>query len=82
MYPDEYLNYFADKYVAERIGAHGVSLEQYLAEPARYARLALEPEPLLPAQRAVADWLAAGDEHDALTAGLDSALADSLRGAA
>lgn len=52
-YSDEYLEHYADRYVAMHLKGHGVSLEQYLAEPARYEHLTLEPFPLLPEQRAV-----------------------------
>ena len=52
-YPDAYLNHYADAYVAQRMHAYGVSLESYLYDPASYDALALEPEPLLPAQQAV-----------------------------
>lgn len=52
-YSDEYLEHYADRYVALRLKGHGVTLMQYLAAPARYEHLALEPLPLLPAQRAV-----------------------------
>lgn len=60
-YPDAYLNYYADAYMAQRLHAFGVGLETYLgATPNQRAdmdRLALEPEPLLPAQQAVRDRL-------------------------
>jgi hypothetical protein len=89
MYPDAYLNYYADRYIALRLGAHGVGLEQYLGDPDLYEHLADEPEPLLPAQRAVAARLAAylpaDDEHDALSQTMDDALAGRrrpMRGAA
>lgn len=52
--PDAQLDYHADRFIAQRISAHGVTFEHYLADPVRYDALALEPEPLLPAQRAVA----------------------------
>lgn len=52
--PDEQLEYHAERYLAQRIGAHGVRFEDYLTDPARYDTLALQPEPLLPAQAAVA----------------------------
>jgi hypothetical protein len=55
--PDALLEHHADRFIAQRIGAHGVTFEQYLTDPARYDALALEPEPLLPAQRAVAQRL-------------------------
>lgn len=82
-YSDEYLNHYADRYVAARLQAHGVSLEQYLADPASYAALALAPEPLLPAQQAVARRLAAqsaaDDERDALAAGIEAEIVGSAR---
>ena len=52
--PDPQLDYHADRFIAQRISAHGVTFEQYLTDPDRFDTLALEPEPLLPAQRAVA----------------------------
>ncbi len=51
-YPDAYLEHYADRFVALRLSRHGVTLPQYLANIARFERLALEPEPLLPAQHA------------------------------
>ncbi|MCE8027516.1 hypothetical protein HOP54_02275 [Halomonas daqingensis] len=51
-YPDETLEYYADRFVLLRLARHGVTLEQYLANVERFERLALEPEPqLLPGQR-------------------------------
>ncbi len=58
-YSDEYLNFHADRYSAGRLHAHGITLDAYLADPARYDALALEPEPLLPTQQAVAQRIAA-----------------------
>lgn len=52
-YRDEYLEHYADRYVALYLKGHGVTLEQYLADPSRYDRLADEPLPLLPAQQRV-----------------------------
>lgn len=49
-YPDETLAFYADRFVLLRLARHGVTLEQYLANVARFERLALENEPLLPAQ--------------------------------
>lgn len=54
---DALLDYHAENYLAQRIGAHGVTFERYLTDPAHYDALALEHEPLLPAQRAVAQRL-------------------------
>ena len=53
--PDALLDHHADRFIAQRVGAHGVTFEEYLTDPARYDALALEPEPLLPAQRAVGE---------------------------
>lgn len=55
---DALLDTLAERYIAQRVGAHGVTFARYLTDPARYDALALEPEPLLPAQRAVAQRLA------------------------
>ena len=55
--PDPQLDYHADRFIAQRVSAHGVTFEQYLTDPARYDALALEPEPLLPAQRTVGERL-------------------------
>lgn len=52
-FSDAYLNHYADAYVAQRIHAYGVSLESYLYAPADYDLLALDPEPLLPAQQPI-----------------------------
>lgn len=53
-YSDATLEHYADRFIALRLARHGVNLEQYLANPARFERLALEPEPPLPAQQAAA----------------------------
>ena len=55
--PDALLEHHAERYIAQRIGAHGVTFERYLTDPARYDALARRPEPLLPAQVAVAQRL-------------------------
>ncbi|WP_085919065.1 hypothetical protein [Halomonas sp. CSM-2] len=51
-YSDETLEQYADRFVQLRLARHGVNLAQYLANPVQFERLALEPEPLLPAQQA------------------------------
>lgn len=51
-YSDAHIEYYADRFIALRIARHGVNLAQYLINPAQFERLALEPEPLLPAQEA------------------------------
>lgn len=51
-YTDAYLEHYADRFVALRLARHGVNLAQYLANIERFERLALEPEPPLPAQQA------------------------------
>lgn len=51
-YSDETLEQYADRFVQLRLSRHGVNLAQYLANPVQFERLALEPEPLLPAQQA------------------------------
>lgn len=51
-YSDEHLEYYADRFIRLWIARHGVTLAQYLINPAQFERLALEPEPLLPAQEA------------------------------
>ncbi|MDO0944627.1 hypothetical protein [Chromohalobacter israelensis] len=53
-YPDETLDYYADRFVLLRLARHGVTLPQYLANVDRFERLALEAEPLLPQQQAAA----------------------------
>ncbi len=52
-YSDDYLNHYADRYVALHLKRHGVTLEQYLANPRQYDGLAMLPFPPLPAQLAV-----------------------------
>lgn len=75
-YSDEYLNYYADRYVAMHLKGHGISLEQYLHDPARYEHLALAPFPLLPAQQAVRDRLdAEAAEVGAVTARMEAEVA-------
>ena len=51
-YSDAHLEHYADRFVGLRLARHGVNLAQYLANPPAFERLALEPEPLLPAQQA------------------------------
>ncbi|WP_328184673.1 hypothetical protein [Marinobacter sp. OP 3.4] len=53
MYPTAYLEYHADQYAAAMLHKQGVSLDQYLADPARYQDLLTRPFPLLPAQTRV-----------------------------
>ncbi|HYW03584.1 MAG TPA: hypothetical protein VFA86_06530 [Gammaproteobacteria bacterium] len=53
MYSDEYLEHYAERFLRDRLGAHGVTLVQYLADPARYEHLTERHEPLLPRQRLV-----------------------------
>ncbi len=61
--PDPQLNYHADRYIAQRISAHGITFERYLTDPQRFDALALQPEPLLPAQRAVGEAWAGKITH-------------------
>ena len=51
-YSDAHLEHYADRFMALRMARHGVNLAEYLISPAQFERLALEPEPLLPAQQA------------------------------
>ncbi|KMQ74030.1 hypothetical protein [Marinobacter subterrani] len=53
MYPTAYLEYHADQYAAALLHKQGVSLDQYLADPARYQDLLTRPFPLLPTQTRV-----------------------------
>jgi hypothetical protein len=53
-YSDAHLEHYADRFIALRLARHGINLVQYLANIDRFERLALEPEPLLPAQQAAA----------------------------
>ncbi|MDX1464093.1 MAG: hypothetical protein R3215_00135 [Halomonas sp.] len=53
-YSDAVIEHYADRFMGLRLARHGVSLEQYLADPQRYEERALDPEPPLPRQRAVA----------------------------
>ena len=68
--PDPQLNYHADRYIAQRISAHGITFERYLSDPAYFDALALQPEPLLPAQRTVAERL---DADSSVTIAYDPA---------
>lgn len=69
MFPDEYLEHWADIYCANNLHARGVPFELYLQHPAEYLAAAifgttpplppgLDHFPLLPAQRDVAWYLA------------------------
>lgn len=53
MHRTAYLEHYADIYAANMLYKHGVSLDQYLADPARYEHLLNAPFPLLPAQTRV-----------------------------
>lgn len=53
-YTDAHLEHYADRFMLLHLARHGVTLPQYLANVERFERLALEPEPLLPAQHAAA----------------------------
>lgn len=53
MHPTAYLEHHADIYSANMLYKHGVSLDQYLADPARYQHLLTAPFPLLPVQTSV-----------------------------
>jgi len=53
MYPTAYLEHYADQYASHMLYKHGVSLDQYLADPARYEHLLGAPFPLMPAQTTV-----------------------------
>jgi|SRR5690625_4593432 len=57
LYSDEYLEYYADRFVERRLHSHGLTLEMYLSAPERYEHLAHQPEPLLVKQLAVAERL-------------------------
>lgn len=81
-YSDEYLNHYADRFVAMRLDLHGVRLDQYLANPDHYEALALEPLPLLPQQKAVQARLDAADKAAAEVAHLpqrNGAIVEPLR---
>lgn len=53
MYPTSYLEHFANLYTNHLLSRHGISLDQYLADPARYEPLLYKPFPLLPEQTRV-----------------------------
>lgn len=53
MHRTAYLEHYADIYAANMLYKHGVSLDQYLADPARYEHLLSAPFPLTPAQTKV-----------------------------
>ena len=53
MYPTAYLEHYADKYAANMLYKHGLKLDAYLADPARYEHLLSAPYPLTPAQTKV-----------------------------
>lgn len=53
MYPTAYLEHYADQYASHMLYKHGLKLEAYLADPARYEHLLSTPFPLMPAQTKV-----------------------------
>ncbi len=53
MHPTAYLEHYADKYSANMLYKHGVKLDAYLADPARYEHLLGAPFPLMPEQTKV-----------------------------
>lgn len=61
VYSNEYLDFFADRWIAAAIGIRGVTLMQYLANPKRYDNMdkSLDPLPLNAKQRRVRDELLA-----------------------
>ncbi len=50
MYTTAYLEHYADQYASAMLYKHGITLDQYLADPARYQELITRPFPLLPTQ--------------------------------
>ena len=56
---DPAIEYFADQYRRNRVEAHGIPFWLYLRDPAKFDLMALEPEPLLPAQQDVARRMSA-----------------------
>lgn len=52
MYSVAYLEHHADVFAAHLLHKHGLTLDQYLANPEIYARLLHADFPLLPAQTA------------------------------
>lgn len=46
IYPDEYLEFWSDRYVERGYFYRGVTLMQFLANPLRYEHSELYPEPL------------------------------------
>ncbi|KXS54848.1 MAG: hypothetical protein AWU57_760 [Marinobacter sp. T13-3] len=53
VYSDEYLDYFADRFVDLGLHEQGVALEQYLEDPGLIEVAVLEVRPLLPSQKMV-----------------------------
>lgn len=53
MHRTAYLEHYADIYSENMLYKHGVSLDQYLADPGRYEHLVNAPFPLLPVQTKV-----------------------------
>lgn len=53
MHPTAYLEHYADQYANNMLHRHGVTLDQYLADPARYEHLLHQPFPLMPEQTRV-----------------------------
>jgi len=53
VYPTAYLEHYADIYAANMLYKHGLKLDAYLADPARYEHLLNAPFPLTPAQTSV-----------------------------
>lgn len=53
MHATLYLEHFAEQFASNMLHRHGVSLDQYLADPGRYEHLLNAPFPLLKAQTRV-----------------------------
>ncbi|PHS48781.1 MAG: hypothetical protein COB05_04540 [Marinobacter sp.] len=53
LYPTAYLEHHADVFAANLLHKHGLTLDQYLADPDRYQHLLSAPFPLMPAQTKV-----------------------------
>lgn len=82
VYTDDYLEFYAEQYAEHMVYLHGVTLDQYLADPARYRDLLGAPYPLMDRQKAAAErWSneSAEQHEDCETVMRDGAVIQPMR---
>ena len=75
VHPTAYLEHYADLYADNMLHRHGVTLDQYLADPDRYEHLLHQPFPLMPEQTRVRVTLMRAEIQEQTEQELQSSLA-------